>query len=186
MRIVKRILAGIVILVALAVIVAFFLPRHVNVSRSIEIEAPPSVIFPLVGDLRRTDEWSPWLESDPAVEITFTGPTDGVGQTMHWQSDNPNVGSGAQSITRLEPDSEVETALDFGDQGMATAIIELDPDETGTEVIWSFTTDLGFNPIARYFGLMFGEWIGGDYEKGLAKLKTVAEAEAAPEPTPNG
>ena len=35
--------------------------------------------------------------------------------------------------------------------------------------------DLGNNPIARYVGLMFDKWIGGDYEKGLARLKQVME-----------
>jgi len=35
--------------------------------------------------------------------------------------------------------------------------------------------DLGNNPIARYAGLMFDKWIGGDYEKGLARLKQVME-----------
>jgi len=186
MRIVKRIVAGIVVVVLLLVVVAYLLPRHAVVSRSIEIDAPPAVIFPLVADLRRAEEWSPWLELDPDVEITFTGPTDGVGQTMNWQSDNPNVGSGSQSITMLEPDSKVETALDFGDQGTATASFNLVPDGAATEVTWGFSSDLGFNPVARYFGLMFDKWIGADYEKGLAKLKTVAEAQTPPESAPNG
>lgn len=185
MRIVKRILAAIVVIVVLLVVVAYLLPRHATVSRSIDIDAPPAVIYPLVADLRRVNEWSPWLEIDPDVEITFTGPADGVGQTMNWTSDDPNVGSGSQSITMLEPDSRVETAVDFGDQGSATASFDLEPDGETTEVTWGFSSDLGFNPVARYFGLMFDGWIGADYEKGLAKLKTVAEAETPPEPVPN-
>jgi hypothetical protein len=186
MRVVKRILAAIVFVAALLVFVAYLLPRHATVSRSIEIDVPPAVVYPLVSDLRRANEWSPWLEIDPDVEITFTGPADGVGQTMNWRSDNPNVGSGSQSITTLEPDSKVETALDFGEEGMAAASFELEPEGAATKVTWGFSTDLGFNPIARYFGLMFNKWIGADYEKGLAKLKTVAEAEKPPVPAPNG
>jgi uncharacterized protein YndB with AHSA1/START domain len=186
MRIVKRILAAIVVIAVLLVVVAYLLPRNVNVSRSIAINAPPAMVYPLVADLRRANEWSPWLELDPDVEITFTGPADGVGQTMNWKSDDPNVGSGAQSITMLEPDSKVETALDFGEQGTATASFDLEPKGPATEVTWGFSTDLGFNPVVRYFGLMFDKWIGADYEKGLAKLKTVAEAETPPEPAPNG
>ncbi|MFC6979008.1 hypothetical protein [Microbulbifer taiwanensis] len=37
---------------------------------------------------------------------------------MSWSSDNPNVGSGSQTITASEPDSLVRTELDFGDQGL--------------------------------------------------------------------
>ena len=99
MRIVKRALAAIVIIVALLVVIAYLLPRHANVSRSIRIGASPAAIYPLVSDLRRANEWSPWLELDPNVDITFTGPADGVGQTMNWKSDNPKVGSGSQWIT---------------------------------------------------------------------------------------
>ena len=186
MRIVKRIVIGFVILAALAVVVAYLLPRHVEVSRSIEIDAPPAVVYPLVSDLRRTNEWSPWLELDPDVKITFTGPAEGVGQTMRWESEDPNVGSGSQTLTRIEPNREVETALDFGEQGEATASFFLAPEGAATKVTWGLKMDLGFNPIARYFGLMFEKWIGADYEKGLAKLKTVAEAETPPVPAPNG
>lgn len=41
---------------------------------------------------------------------------------------------------------------------------------------WGFDTDLGMNPIARYFGLVMDSMLGADYEKGLAKLKQVCEA----------
>lgn len=186
MRIFKHIIVGLVILMAIAVAGAYFLPRYVEVSRSIDIDAPPSVVYPLVGDLRRTNEWSPWLELDPDVKITFTGPADGVGQTMRWESEDPKVGSGSQTLTRLEPNREVETALDFGEQGEATASFLLEPEGAATKVTWGLRMDLGLNPIARYFGLMFEKWIGADYEKGLAKLKTVAEAKTPPVPTPNG
>jgi hypothetical protein len=187
MLIVKRILLGIVILAAVLVVIAYILPRHATVFRSVEIAAPAAANYPIVSDLRRFNEWSPWAEIDPATEYTFTGPTDGVGQTMNWSSANPTVGSGSQTITRLEPGRTVETALDFGVQGIANASLDLEPAGSGTKVTWGFTTDLGFNPIYRYFGLMFDSWIGADYEKGLAKLKTVVESgPATPAPAPSG
>lgn len=186
MRILKTTITVVGVVAILLVVVAFLLPRHVTVARSIEIDAPPAVIYPLVADLRRSNEWSPWLELDPDVEITFTGPAEGVGQTMSWNSDNPNVGSGAQSITMLEPDRKVETALDFGDEGTATAYFDLEPQGSATKVTWGFNMDLGFNPVARYFGLMFDRWIGADYEKGLARLKAVAESGTPAGTSPSG
>jgi uncharacterized protein YndB with AHSA1/START domain len=186
MRIVKRILAGLVIIVVVVVAAAFVLPRYATVFRSTEIDAPVSAVYPLVSDLRRMNEWSPWAERDPNIEITFTGPADGVGQTMRWESANPEVGSGSQTITRLEPNREVETSLDFGSQGTAMASIDLEPSGSTTKVTWGFTSDLGFNPVSRYFGLMFDKWIGADYERGLAKLKSVAEAAKAGQPAPGG
>ena len=40
---------------------------------------------------------------------------------------------------------------------------------------WGFAADTGFNPVARYFGLVLDRAIGPDYERGLARLKAAAE-----------
>jgi hypothetical protein len=72
-------------------------------------------------------------------------------------------------------------SIDFGAQGTALASLVLEPAGAGSKVTWGFDSDLGFNPIARYFGMMMDGMIGPDYEKGLARLKTVAET---PPPAP--
>ena len=177
-RIARRAGVAIVVLLVVLLVVAMLLPRHAIVSRSIEVAAPASAVFPFVGDLRRFNEWSPWLERDPDVKVTFTGPADGVGQTMNWESKVPTVGSGSMSITALDPDQSVAMSIDFGSQGTALASFTLAPKGEATTVTWGFDVDLGFNPIARYFGLMMDGQVGPDYEQGLAKLKTVVEAEA--------
>lgn len=179
MKIVKRMAAAALILVVVLVVASLFLPRHAVVSRSAEIAAPAAAVFPFVGDLRRFTEWSPWLERDPAVRVTFTGPTDGVGQTLNWASDKPDVGSGSMTIRRIEPDREVAMLIDFGSQGTAAATIVLAPAGAATRVTWSVDTDLGFDPISRYMGLMMDGLVGPDCEKGLATLKAVAEAAPA-------
>jgi hypothetical protein len=73
------------------------------------------------------------------------------------------------------PDRKVATALDFGEMGTASAAFLLDPRGAETGVTWTLDTDLGMNPIARYFGLGMDGIIGKDYEKGLAALKAAAE-----------
>ena len=152
MKIVKWVAVGIAAVVVLAIVVAFLMPRHITVARSVEIAAPASAIFPLVSDLRRFNEWSPWADIDPATVYTFTGPTDGVGQTFHWRSGNPGVGSGSMSILAVDPDKRVDISVDFADQGTATTDFVLETSGGGTRVTWGFDTDLGFDPIARYFG----------------------------------
>jgi len=181
MKIVKRIVAALAAVVLVAVLASFALPRHPTVTRTVDIAAPVATVFPIVSDLRRFNEWSPWFERDPTAEFTFTGPIDGVGQTMNWSSTKPDLGTGRQSITKIEPDKEVEMALDFGKQGSADATIVLAPRGSTTTVTWGFSGDAGFNTVMRYMGLMFDKWIGPDFEKGLARLKTVAEA---PQPAP--
>lgn len=166
----------IIALVVLALAAAFALPRHAVVTRSVEIAAPPAAVFALVGDLRRFNEWSPWAGLDPDTVFTFTGPTDGVGQTLHWASKNELVGEGSLAIAAIEPERRVDLVLSFANAGSTLASVVLEPAGSGTRVTWGFDSDLGFNPVARYFGMMADGAVGPDYEKGLARLKTVAEA----------
>ncbi|BCH23678.1 hypothetical protein MesoLjLc_33380 [Mesorhizobium sp. L-8-10] len=165
------------LIVTIAIIIAggaFLLPSQAVVTRSIEIAAPPEKVFAIVSDLRRLPEFSPWHELDPNTKYSYEGPASGIGQKMSWTSDNRNVGSGSQTITEYEPPRHVASELDFGQMGKAQAWWDLAPSTTGTSVTWGFRGNL--DGIAqRWFGLMFDRWIGADYDKGLAKLKTVAE-----------
>jgi hypothetical protein len=172
---VERLAVAVAAVVAAFLAVAYALPREVTVTRTVEIAAPPATIFALVGDLRRYGEWSPWLTRDPKMAITFTGPLDGVGQTIDWASADPDIGSGRQTITRIEPDSAVEMALVL-DERAATTWFNL----TGGGVItvtWGLKTDLGASPVARYLGLWIEGTVGPDFERGLARLKAIAEAQ---------
>ena len=74
----------------------------------------------------------------------------------------------------------VTSELDFGPMGKSLATWDLEPSGAGTKATWGFRSKLD-GIAARWFGLMFDNWIGADYEKGLAKLKLVAEQpEAGP------
>lgn len=167
------------IVVALAIIFiagAYVLPREAVLERQITIKAPPEKVFAIVGDLKRFNEFSPWAEMDPHTTYAFSGPEKGVGQKMSWQS--AKLGNGSQTITAYVENRRVAADLDFGELGKAQASMELSPLGTDTGVTWGFKAPLT-NPLERWMGLFYGRWVGGDYEKGLAKLKAVAEKEAA-------
>ena len=174
----KRFLLGAAyVLVALLVIFmggAYVLPGEAVVERQILITAPPEKIFGIVSDLRRFKEFSPWAETEPGLQYAFEGPETGIGQKMSWSSDNPQVGSGSQTVVDFQPISRFATTLDFGEMGDAIAYFNFVPVANATKVTWGFKSLLR-NPLERWMGLMFDRWIGADYEKGLAKLKLIAE-----------
>jgi uncharacterized protein YndB with AHSA1/START domain len=151
----------------------FALPGEVQVSRNAIIAAPPAKIFAVVSDLNRNKDWSPWLSIDPNIKVEITGPA-GIGQKLSWTSNDPNVGTGTQETIGFEPDKQVVAALDFGEMGKAVATVQLTPEGDGTKVTWLLDSKLN-NVIERWFGLMFDKWIGHDFEKGLASLKTHVE-----------
>ncbi|MEO1507365.1 MAG: SRPBCC family protein [Cyanobacteria bacterium J06633_23] len=166
--------------VLLAFVAGFVLPSQIHVERSLLISAPPTEIFPMVSDFNQWEAWSPWAKMDPNAEMAISG--TGVGQTMEWHSEDPDVGNGTQEIMGMESPSYVSTHLDFGDQGMADAMLTLTPQGEGTLVSWTLDSDMRagvptvMQPISTYFGFLMDSMIGKDYEKGLSNLKALAES----------
>lgn len=167
-------------IIVLALAGAFLIPQHPEVTRSIDIDASPEAVFAEVGDLRRFNDWSSWTERDPQATFTFTGPIDGEGQTMRWESRVPALGSGAMTVERIEPGKEIEVAVRSNERGRSTTRLTVEPDGATTSVTWRFTKNLGFNPVNRYLGMGYEEIVGPDLEAGLTKLKTLVET--PPEP----
>jgi Polyketide cyclase / dehydrase and lipid transport len=177
MSIVKRILSGVALIVAALLVVAYFLPQEARVTRSVEIAAPLSAIFAIASDLGRFKEWSPWVDVDRATPYALSGPAVGEGQTLNWVSQDPTIGSATMVLTIVDGRRYLEMSLAFGHQAKARTWIEFTPNGGTTHVTWGFGTDTGLNPVARYFGLLgLDHAIGPAYEKGLARLKVVAES----------
>ena len=172
-----KVLIGFVGILIALVVLSVFLPATAHVERSIVVKASPNEIFPYVNNLKAFNRWSPWFERDPDAQYEFTGPSNGVGMKMKWQSESDRVGSGSQEIVESRAPDFVATRLDFGQQGAANAEWRLEPSNGSTLVVWGFDSELGSNPMSRYFGLMMDSFIGADYEQGLENLKTLVESE---------
>lgn len=171
----RNIVLGIALLVVLFFAVGFVLPDRVRVQRSIKIEAPDAQVFALVNGFRQFDKWSPWADKDPQMKVQISGPPYGVGAHYEW-SGNKDVGSGTQEIVASTKDAQVKTKLTFaGFDRPALAVFDVEQSGPVTRVAWSLEISLGMNPIAHYFGLLMDRQVGPDYERGLARLKTLAE-----------
>lgn len=181
MRMLKWLLYLVLGLLAVLVAGAYLLPDRAHVERSIVIARPPSMVHAVVDSFALFNRWSPWAELDPATRYTYTGPERGAGASMSWASDDPDVGSGTQTITASTPEA-VTTALDFGGM-LATSTMRLAPAGEGTEVTWAFDAALPipldggffFGVLGRWFGLGMDGMIGADYVRGLDRLKTLLE-----------
>jgi len=178
----KKAGAVILFLIAAFVITGYLLPREVHVERSITIERPAPMMFELLNSFQHFDKWSPWAKRDPDATFTVSGPESGVGARLSWSGDPHLVGSGWQEIVVSKPYEEIKIRLNFDAQGPADTGFRLKPLGDATQVTWFFDSDLtkGVNFLdaflARYFGLLFDRWVGGDYETGLANLKKYAES----------
>lgn len=173
MKILLKILAGFAVLLVLLVLVAFFLPRHYRIERSLVINATPEAILAPCADLREWKKWGVWYQRDPQIQTTYSTPPTGVGSWVDWKSQQE--GNGKMTITKLTP-TEIVYALEFPDHGMkSTGVMKLAPEGSGQRLVWSDEGDLGMNPLSRWFGLFLDQLIGKDFETGLANLKKLVE-----------
>ncbi|MEO0371640.1 MAG: SRPBCC family protein [Pseudomonadota bacterium] len=175
MKTLVRLLAGLVVLIAILAGVGMLLPREVTVERSAVINAPAGDIYPRVANLEAFQEWSPWADLDPDARFTFNDIPEGLGAKMEWASDSPEVGNGTMEITEATENEALTLALEFGDMGGGEAYWSFDEEGEATSVTWGIVADMGAGPIGRWFGLKMDDWVGADYEKGLVNLKTAVE-----------
>lgn len=174
MKILLRLLGGLAALILALVLIAYLLPRHYRVERSIVVHAPAAALYPRAGDMREWKQWMVWHRRDPEIRNTYSADQLQVGAWAAW--DSKKEGRGKATVTALEPGRRLVYHLEFPDFGtQSTGTILLVPEGGGTRVVWSDEGDLGFNPMNRWFGLFLDGMLGGDFEASLAALKLVAE-----------
>ena len=177
MKIIKFLLAFMLLVVLGLVAGSFFLPSTSIVERSVTINQTPEKVFSVVNNLSRFNEWSPWHGIDPNTKYESSGPQEGVGAKMMWNSEDKNVGSGSQEIIESIMNEKVVIALDFGQQGTAISEIYTQPQGEMTDLTWKLISDAKGSIIGKYFNLMLDSMVGPMYEKGLVKLKAISESE---------
>jgi len=143
-------------------------------TRSIAIAAPPAVVHALVDDLHAWVKWSPWEGLDTHMTRTYDGPEKGAGARYAWAG--KKSGQGSMNITGTTAD-RVDIELDFVKPFKAhnKVVFRFDSDADGTRVTWTMSGTR--NVLLAIMGtLFFDTLIKKDFDKGLAKLKAVAEA----------
>ncbi len=176
MKILK--IAGVVIAVlVLAVLgMASRQPDEFRVERKIVVAAKPDAVFPWLNEPKKTTEWSPWEEKDPNMKKVFSGPAGGKGAVYEWDG-NREIGAGKLEITESVPGKSVVMDLSFTRPMQDTSVARYDvaPVEGGSEVAWSISGKHTFVSKIMCSFMSMDKMIGGEFEKGLAKLKTVVE-----------
>jgi uncharacterized protein YndB with AHSA1/START domain len=175
---VKKIAIVLGVLAVILVAVIALQPSEFAIERETVIAAPPEVVFAHVESPKALDVWSPWMKMDPKIAVTYAGPESGVGASESWQG--PEMGAGSLTITGVKPNEEVELKLDFVKPMKATnrALFTLTPVGEGTRVAWRMEGTNSFVAKAASLVMNMDQMVGGTFEKGLADLKSLSEADA--------
>jgi hypothetical protein len=159
-------------------------PDTYRVERSRRIQAPAEVVFAQIENFRAWPAWSPWEALDSNMKRTYEGPARGVGASYAWEG-NRHVGKGRMTIVESTPSTAVACRLEFQAPfaSVANTAFTLQPDGDGAvTVTWSMDGTNGFASKLICLLVSMDRMIGGQYEKGLATLESVARAAAGRSP----
>ena len=173
----RKILIGISAVLVLFIVVVAVQPATFHVERSVTIAAPPESAFAQVNDFHNWSAWSPWEKLDPGMKRTHGGSASGVGATYAWVG-NDEVGEGRMSIEKSEPNKQLVIKLEFLKpmEATNTATFSFSPSAEGTKVTWAMDGNNNFVGKAFCLFMDMDKMVGGDFEKGLAAMKTAAES----------
>lgn len=153
-------------------------PDSFQIERTGRMQASPEVVFAVLNDLARWDEWSPWNEMDPNMKKSLSETTVGQGARYAWEG-NSEVGSGTMTIRDSERPTRVTLDLAFQTPFEAENVVQLSvtPQGPGCEVSWALSGNNDFMGKAFSLFMDMDDMVGKDFERGLAKLKAVTEAD---------
>ena len=176
MKIVKRILIGAAVLVAVLLIVGLFVRTDFAVEREVIINKPKDDVFQYVRYLRNHDNFGKWATMDPKMKKDYRGTDGTVGFVSAWESENQDVGKGEQEIKKITEGERIDVEI-----RMRSPFQSTDPAYMTTESIGDNQTRVK----SGYLGKMnyptnllcpfIADKIGKDMQTGLTNLKTVLE-----------
>lgn len=170
---------GIVLVIAAVLVYVALQPSDFRVTREIKINTSPVTIFPLINNAKAMNSWNPFIKEDPNTKVEFSGAEAGVGATTKWVGGKS--GKGTSTVIESIPNSRTVARIDFEKPFAGTNMSEFNIRAEGLQstVTWSVYGKSTFIPklICAFFFNM-DKMLGGSLEKGLAELKTAAEADA--------
>ena len=179
MKIVKKIVMGIVGLVVILLIIGLFVKKEFAVVKEIVISQPKMDVFNYIKYLKNQDHYGVWAKMDPNMKKEYKGTDGTVGFVASWDSDHEKVGKGEQEIKKITEGERLDLELRFFDPFEAIHPAYMSTEAisgTETKVAWGFSGKMPYpmNLMSLFLGM--DEMIGNDLQTGLVNLKTILEA----------
>lgn len=173
----KKVLIGLAAVLVVFLIVVAIQPSTYHVSRSLAIAVAPATVFPHVNNLHQWAAWNPWEKLDPNMKMSYEGPEAGVGASYSWIGNN-DVGEGKMTITESKLNESIRFKLEFFKPmaGVSDTLFTFKPQGNQTEVTWAMSGENNFIGKAFCLFMSMDKMIGGQFEQGLAALKSIAES----------
>lgn len=151
-------------------------PDTFSFQRMKHIAAPAERVYPLIANLQAMNTWNPFVQADPAIMVTYSGPESGTGAAHTWRG-NSRVGEGRISVIDAVAPGRIVMRLEMVKPMKADNTVQftLAASGTGTNVSWMMS---GRQPFMAKLMTVFidcDKMVGAQFEKGLDDLKSIAE-----------
>lgn len=170
-------IVSLLIVIALFVVVGLFLPSTRTVSESVETNRPMSTVNDLMGSFTRFRDWNALVNKDPRVQLTTSGPEQGVGAKLAFQSNDGVIGSGTWELIEDVPGEKIVYAVENESRGdnkrMTFRFERTGQRNQNVKITQRYTVDYGWDLIGRYAGLYVTRGIGDEMKAGLNKVSNL-------------
>lgn len=167
-------LISLVIVAALFVVIALFLPAQRSFEYSVETNRPMSTVFDLLNGFTRFKDWNPLLRYDPRMQTSIDGAPSGVGARFNYESRDRVIGKGNWEIIESVPGEMIKYRLTNsgrgGDKTMTLRFERTGQRNQNIKITQSYEVKYGWDLIGRYAGLYVTRNVGDDVRRGLDKF----------------
>lgn len=167
------IIGGIIVLFLL---IGLLTKKDFSLEKNITINKPRQEVFNYAKLLKNQEFYSVWVMKDPNIKLVYTGVDGTVGAGSAWESNNKNVGIGAQEIIELVDGESMKTEIRFKKPFEATnyavnRITDAGNGQTKISTMFSGRSKFPMNVM----NLVIGKMVGKDMEKNLENMKSNLE-----------
>jgi hypothetical protein len=176
MQILFAIIKVLIALIALFLLIALFVPKIFSLEKEIVVNKPKQQVFDYLKLIKNQEHYSVWVMKDPNIKIVYTG-TDGTpGFTSAWESNNKNVGVGAQEIKQITEGDSMQVEIRFkkpfeGTNQALTTVTAVSALETKVVNRFSGTSKYPMNIM----NLFMDKLVGADMQQNLRNMKANLE-----------
>ncbi len=150
-----------------------------DISSSKEIEAPTTLLFKTVNNLKTWKNWGPWMEKDTTVSLKYGTIIKGEDAFYSWESDDDEVGSGSIKTISVEKNKAINQVITFktpfGDSKSDVYwLFEPVENSNKTKLTWGMKGEHSFmeKVFMSFQKEPFDKMLSGMFDKGLKNLET--------------
>ncbi|HLK27655.1 MAG TPA: SRPBCC family protein [Puia sp.] len=169
MRFIKLFFISVVVLFLVLLGISLMIPKHIRISRAVDIMSTKQKVFNAINDMKTWDSWNQFTANSALTNKIFSNPSNGYPALM--KADQLSV-----IITDSKPDS-IKTSWDQLNAKHFDGcynIMELRP---GTITVqWYFDFHFKWYPWEKFTSLVYDKQLGPVMEESLTNLKHYSES----------